>query len=133
MTTNESRSVRPRNKKLNAVELNDVKPKITSIRLLRTSLLYQTKEFFNNSTLHGVRYIAESNRPFGERLMWFCFTVIGLISALVIIVSLWEKFQTNPTITGKLKHLRKRKTHNKVADKWKCTISPFLSGTKRQS
>lgn len=87
------------------IELNDVKTKITSFRLFRTSFLYQTKEFFNNSTLHGVRYIAESDRPFGERLMWFCFTAIGFISALVIIVSLWEKFQTNPTITGKLCHL----------------------------
>lgn len=85
----------------NSVELNDVKPKISSIRLLRTSFMYQTKEFFNNSTLHGVRYIAEANRPFGERLMWFGFTAIGFISALVIIVSLWEKCQTNPTITGK--------------------------------
>lgn len=34
--------------------------------------------------------------------MWFCFTVIGTIAALVIIMSLWEKFQTNPTITGEL-------------------------------
>lgn len=80
---------------------NETKTKITSFRLLRTSFLHQTKEFFNNSTLHGVRYIAETDRSFGERLMWFCFTVIGFISALVIIVSLWEKFQTNPTITGK--------------------------------
>lgn len=32
--------------------------------------------------------------------MWFCFTVTGAVSALIIIVSLWEKFQTNPTITG---------------------------------
>lgn len=93
--------IRPRSKRIPPVELSDVKPKITSVRLLRRSLLYQTKEFFNNSTLHGVRYIAESNRPFGERLMWFIFTAIGFISALVIIVSLWEKFQTNPTITGK--------------------------------
>lgn len=76
------------------------KTKITTSRLFRTSLLYQTREFFNNSTLHGVRYIAETGRPFGERFMWFCFTIIGFISALVIIVSLWEKFQTNPTITG---------------------------------
>lgn len=76
------------------------KAKITTSRLFRTSLLYQTREFFNNSTLHGVRYIAETGRPFGERFMWFCFTIIGFISALVIIVSLWEKFQTNPTITG---------------------------------
>lgn len=96
----ESNLMYSRNKRQNSVDLNDVQPKITSARLLRTSLLYQTKEFFNNSTLHGVRYIAESNRPFGERLMWFVFTAIGFISALVIIASLWEKFQTNPTITG---------------------------------
>ncbi|GAB0094040.1 NACH [Sergentomyia squamirostris] len=68
--------------------------------LFRTSLLLQTKEFFNNSTLHGVRYIAEHGRPFAERFMWFCFTAIGAVAAFIIIVSLWEKFQTNPTITG---------------------------------
>ncbi|XP_055711501.1 pickpocket protein 28 [Phlebotomus papatasi] len=68
--------------------------------LFRTSLLWQTKEFFNNSTLHGVRYIAEQGRPFAERFMWFCFTAIGAVAAFIIIVSLWEKFQTNPTITG---------------------------------
>jgi uncharacterized membrane protein YedE/YeeE len=33
--------------------------------------------------------------------MWFCFVAIGAVAAFVIIVSLWEKFQTNPTITGK--------------------------------
>lgn len=82
------------------IALNDVKAKITSMRLFRRSFLYQTKEFFNNSTLHGVRYIAETNRPFAERGIWFCLTAIGFIAALVIIVSLWEKFQTNPTITG---------------------------------
>lgn len=91
----------PQLKKRKPAKLNDSDTKITSARLLRTSFFYQTKEFFNNSTLHGVRYIAESDRPFGERFMWFCFTAIGFISALVIIVSLWEKFQTNPTITGK--------------------------------
>lgn len=32
--------------------------------------------------------------------MWFCFITTGVISAIIIIVSLWEKFQTNPTITG---------------------------------
>lgn len=82
------------------IALNDVTSEITSIRLFRRSLLFQTNEFFNNSTLHGVRYIAETNRPFAERVLWFCLTASGFISALVIIVNLWEKFQTNPTITG---------------------------------
>lgn len=104
----------------------DINTKISSFRLFRTSFLYQTKEFFKNSTLHGVRYIAETNRPVVERLMWFCFTVIGLICALVIIVSLWEKFQTNPTITGVLALFKlnwNEKTYI-VANGFECTISP---------
>lgn len=35
--------------------------------LLAASLRHQTTEFFNNSTLHGVRYIAEKERPFCEK------------------------------------------------------------------
>lgn len=69
-------------------------------RIVKTNLKYQTKEFFSNSTLHGVRYIAEEGRSFGEKLMWFSFVAIGAVAAFVIIASLWEKFQTNPTITG---------------------------------
>ncbi|XP_037725196.1 sodium channel protein Nach [Drosophila subpulchrella] len=73
---------------------------LQTLVIFRRSLIYQTKEFFQNSTLHGVRYIAETGRPIGEKFMWFCFTSIGAVTALVIIMSLWEKFQTNPTITG---------------------------------
>lgn len=35
--------------------------------LIQHSYAHQTKEFFNNSTLHGIRYIAEEGRPFRER------------------------------------------------------------------
>lgn len=35
--------------------------------LLKTSWHYQAAQFFQNSTLHGVRYIAESGRPFLEK------------------------------------------------------------------
>lgn len=79
---------------------DEILTKFSTPKLFRTSLLYQTKNFFNNSTLHGVRYIAEEGRPFGERFMWFCFVSTGAVAAFVIISSLWEKFQTNPTITG---------------------------------
>jgi acid-sensing ion channel, other len=72
-----------------------------SFDLISTNFYHQTNELFNNSTLHGVRYIAETGRTFGQRLMWFCSIIVGAVSALVIIASLWEKFQTNPTITGK--------------------------------
>lgn len=36
-------------------------------KLLKTSMRYQFNEFFNHSTLHGVRYIAQSDRPLHER------------------------------------------------------------------
>lgn len=49
-------------KNQNGVE-KDINPAI----LFKSSLLYQIKEFFNNSTLHGVRYIAETGRPFIEK------------------------------------------------------------------
>lgn len=37
--------------------------------LIQHSYLHQTKEFFSNSTLHGVRYIAEEGRPIRERYL----------------------------------------------------------------
>lgn len=46
---------------------NEKNDNFSTFQLFRTSLVYQTREFFNNSTLHGVRYIAESGRPVGER------------------------------------------------------------------
>lgn len=104
-----NRRNRRQNNETVSTGLNGVQAKISSIRLFRRSFIYQTREFFNNSTLHGVRYISETNRPFGERVMWFCFTAISFISALVIIVSLWEKFQTNPTITGEFKIFQSEK------------------------
>ena len=73
-----------------------------------TNFHHQTKEFFGNSTLHGVRYIAEKGRSFGEKFMWFCCVAIGAVAALVIIDSLWEKFQTNPTITGIVLYIQSR-------------------------
>lgn len=35
-----------------------------------------------------------------SRFMWFSFTSVGAVTTCIIIMSLWEKFQTNPTITG---------------------------------
>lgn len=40
---------------------------VNGISLFAASLRHQTTEFFNNSTLHGVRYIAEKDRPFCEK------------------------------------------------------------------
>lgn len=58
--------MKPRTKNIIATK----KTKIFSEAVIfRRSLIYQTKEFFQNSTLHGVRYIAETGRPAGEKLV----------------------------------------------------------------
>lgn len=44
-----------------------VRKVVETLTIFRRSLIFQTKEFFQNSTLHGVRYIAESGRPVGEK------------------------------------------------------------------
>lgn len=44
-------------------QTDDVGP----LSLLAASLRHQTTEFFNKSTLHGVRYITEKERPFCEK------------------------------------------------------------------
>lgn len=45
------------------------------LRLLKRSFLYQTHEFFQVSTLHGVRYINEPGRPFIERCIIYFFLI----------------------------------------------------------
>jgi acid-sensing ion channel, other len=50
-----------------ALNLSAKNKAIKSFKLMGTSLKVQVTEFFNNSTLHGVRYIAEPGRPFGEK------------------------------------------------------------------
>ncbi|XP_068081669.1 sodium channel protein Nach [Anabrus simplex] len=69
-------------------------------KLYRTSIRYHTQLYFDTSSLHGVRYIKEKDRTFCEKFLWFSCTTIGGVACLIIIMSLWDKFQNNPTITG---------------------------------
>lgn len=47
--------------------LKKTSKKTSLLKLFWISLGFQTKEFFANSSLHGVRYIADEDRPFRER------------------------------------------------------------------
>ncbi|CAB0005646.1 unnamed protein product [Nesidiocoris tenuis] len=68
--------------------------------LLKTSWKYQTREFFERSTIHGLRYFSEKGKPSYQKVMWFSIISIGAVVSFIIIVPLWEKFQTSPTITS---------------------------------
>ncbi|KAL1397062.1 hypothetical protein pipiens_001234 [Culex pipiens pipiens] len=73
---------------------------IPLIHLVRASWLHQVGQFFTESTLHGVRYIAEAGRPFWEHFAWFCLVLVSAVTTVCIILNLWVRFQTHPTITG---------------------------------
>lgn len=55
----------------NIEKKNEKSEDIGGVALFAASLRHQTTEFFNNSTLHGVRYIAEKERPFCEKFVSF--------------------------------------------------------------
>nr|XP_034189341.1 sodium channel protein Nach-like isoform X1 [Osmia lignaria] len=71
-----------------------------SLAELRSSMKYRSKEYLLENTLHGFRYFADPTRPKWERIIWFLLTLASIISVFVIIVIIWDKFKTEPTITG---------------------------------
>ena len=77
------------------LDCQDIKMKI-----LKTNIKHQVKELLRNSSIHGIRYIAEDQRTSIEKFIWFCIVLISATSASITISRLWDKFQTNPTITG---------------------------------
>lgn len=67
-------NIRPRQMQIRENQMGFVKKFVgflkalaRNYRLLKTSWNVQWKLFFQNSTLHGVRYIAERGRPFIEK------------------------------------------------------------------
>lgn len=70
------------------------------MRDLRFSIKYRSKEYLLENTLPGVPYFVDPTRPKWERITWFLLTVASIIATVVTIVIIWDKFQTEPTITG---------------------------------
>ncbi|XP_076245436.1 uncharacterized protein LOC143185972 [Calliopsis andreniformis] len=71
-----------------------------SLKELRFSLRHRSKEYLLENTLHGVPYFIDSTRPKWERITWLLLTVASIVATAVVIVVIWGKFQTEPTITG---------------------------------
>ncbi|XP_048509913.1 sodium channel protein Nach isoform X1 [Athalia rosae] len=67
---------------------------------LKTSLKTRSKEYPRVAALHGIAYVADVTRPKIERIGWLICLLISLVAILVIIVTLMEKFQTNPMLSS---------------------------------
>ncbi|XP_049958176.1 sodium channel protein Nach-like [Schistocerca serialis cubense] len=53
------------------------------------------KDYFLNSTLHGLRFIAEDNRHITERLFWAVCCLMSWYASALLMGSSWFQFQNN--------------------------------------
>ncbi|XP_073943321.1 pickpocket protein 28-like isoform X1 [Choristoneura fumiferana] len=56
------------------------------------------QDFAQNTTLHGLRYIAERRLSFTEKLFWIVAFVISLSMCVLLIWNVWVKWRTSPVI-----------------------------------
>ncbi|OXU18330.1 hypothetical protein TSAR_013053 [Trichomalopsis sarcophagae] len=70
-----------------------------SAGLLRDSLAKRSREFVLENSLHVVPYFIDPSRSIYERFVWFLIFNVSVISAAATITTIWQKFQTSPTLT----------------------------------
>lgn len=57
-------------------------------------------EFCENSSIHGVKYFGERNRPTFERCWWIIAFVISFSLCSVLIRNLWNKWDETPVFVS---------------------------------
>ncbi|XP_049542724.1 sodium channel protein Nach-like [Anopheles darlingi] len=75
---------------------------IESLRLASLAIVQAFWIFCENSSLHGLRYIGRSGASRANyllRLVWGLFSLVGLGFTLMLTLSAWEQFRSNPTLT----------------------------------
>lgn len=55
-------------------------------------------DYMNRSTIHGVSYIVQTDRPLVERVLWLCVVTVSFCVGATNIRSSYERWQTKPVI-----------------------------------
>ena len=55
---------------------------------------------FENTSMHGLKYIAEDHRHFFERLFWVFIFTAGLSVSLYLVLNIWFKYIEQPTVNS---------------------------------
>ncbi|GLG96274.1 Pickpocket protein 11 [Gryllus bimaculatus] len=58
----------------------------------------QIWNFFNNTSVHGVKYLAEITRPYPERILWLLSIVLSIIVCGYLISKSWDVRSSSPVI-----------------------------------
>ncbi|XP_026282495.2 sodium channel protein Nach-like [Frankliniella occidentalis] len=68
-------------------------PRLPRLRCSSRMLLAGIKEYLQESSLHGLRYLADPGRHWSERLFWAAVCVASLIGTYFLLMSSWNAFQ----------------------------------------
>lgn len=73
-----------------------VRPKNVQARNFGFSEFLQ--DFCQNSTIHGLKYMGDRKRHWGERLWWLVAFLLSIFFCARIISKVWQKWDRNPVI-----------------------------------
>ena len=64
-----------------------------------TSLIDQFRKFSTETSLHGIKYINEEGRHWGERVLWVLLCIASVVFGCFIFYPVFERWINFPTIT----------------------------------
>ncbi|XP_033229005.1 uncharacterized protein LOC117180625 [Belonocnema kinseyi] len=67
---------------------------------LSTSLKLRSKEYLRENSLHGLPYLMDPSKRTYARVGWLICVLVSLVATIGTILTLWDKFQTSPTLMG---------------------------------
>ncbi|XP_052753507.1 pickpocket protein 28-like [Galleria mellonella] len=72
------------------------------LRRKRWKILFKDllKDYAKNTTLHGLRYLAEKSLSVVEKLFWLVTFLLSVILCFLLIRNVWIKWQTSPVIVS---------------------------------
>ncbi|XP_063377653.1 pickpocket protein 28-like [Cydia fagiglandana] len=85
------------------MDSEDTKSGVNNSRKLRRKRRKAVKliqEYAENSSLHGLKYIAEKGRTFVEKIFWVATFLVSISLCLILIKNVWIKWQTSPVIVA---------------------------------
>lgn len=64
------------------------------------SVRYYFREYCENSSLHGIRYLGEKGRTTTERIWWLLIFIASIFMCSHLIIKTWTKWDTSPVIVS---------------------------------
>lgn len=68
--------------------------------VLQPSIYIVAREFCLNTTIHGLRYVAEPKRHWTERIWWLLIFSVSLLICIQSTINLWNDWNERPIIIG---------------------------------